>query len=154
MTSFTACVSQSLTRTTEATEMQNWSCFQMKEADLNNYADSLNFWKRGESFPHFILDPKFDQRFEYSNVCIRTNWIFSHRKLIIDRVANIVVLEAIVNSKNPLLDSVYVLSPGQIEKEEDYIENFPYATHSTRYLVQRRLDMIDLRKRLLEKNKK
>jgi hypothetical protein len=134
--------------------MQKWSCFELTEVDVNNYADSLNFWKAGEPFPNFILDPKFDQRFTYSNVCLRTNWIFSHRKLIIDRVANIVALEAIIKSKNPLLDSVYVLSPTQIEKEEDYIEDFPYATHSTRYLVQRRLDKINLRKRLLEKSKK
>jgi hypothetical protein len=129
--------------------MERWSCFQLTEVDINNYADSLNFWKKGDPFPRFVLDPRFDQRFVYSNTCIRENWIFSHRKLIIDRVANLVALEAIAQSKNKLLDSVYVLSLAQIDKEADYIDDFPYATHSTRFLVQTRLARIHLVKKLL-----
>jgi hypothetical protein len=126
-----------------AEEMERWSCFELKEQDINLYADSLNFWVKGMPFPNFIVDPKFDQKFIYSNVCLRTNWIFSHRKLIIDRVSNIDALNSIIKSNDKRLDQTYVLNEEEADKVEDFIVDFPYATHSTRYLVKSRMDRIN-----------
>lgn len=142
------CVGQ---ETSENFERERWSCIEHIEITINRYADSLNFWTQGMALPKFVSDPMFDQRFTYSNYCLSVNWIFSYRKLILDRVVNTDVLNVIIDSKDARLDSVYVLTEEQIKIEtpNKYIRDFPYATHSTRSLTKRRLNRIDYTKKML-----
>jgi hypothetical protein len=149
-----SCIAQ---QTSEEFERDRWSCIEHIDSSINHYADSLNFWSKGR-LPSFVFDSKFDQRFTYLNDCLRVNWVFSYRKLIFDRIVNVEVLNAITESKDSRLDEIYVLTEEQIiqrkknEKLKKYIPNFPYATHSTRSLAQRRSKRIEFSKRMLSNN--
>jgi hypothetical protein len=138
-----SCVAQ---RTTEREEGERNNCLQTLERRINTYADSLNFWKKGSKLPEFVLNPLFDQGFYYTNDCLREGKPFSYRKLIIDRVLNEEALQYILQLRDEKLDEVFVPTEEQMSGTglvmQDFYRNFPYRTHSTRYLVEKRIERI------------
>lgn len=145
-----ACIGQ---RKTEQDERINSNCLEVIERKINRYADSLNFWSAERVLPSFVFDPKFDQTHFFGSDCIQDRNTFSHRKAILDRVCNVDVLQAIIDSKNPMVDSLYILTPEQALKNNGYFVDFSYATYSTRYLAERRLSRIREIKKMLSEEK-
>lgn len=123
-----------------------FDCWVSIDGMINQYADSLNFFKKNE-LPKFLLNKNLDYELRrFTRFCFAKDKIISFRKAIFDRVVNDKVLFSIVHNESSRLDSLY--SPAELErtaKQNIHISGFPnipYMEYSTRELARLRLDEI------------
>lgn len=129
---------------------ENYRGVEMYENVSLSYADSLNFYSKGVELPKFL----FDYLFDFKNYRIYKHFreeTLSLRNSIFDRVLNEEVLKKIIESKDVWLDKVY--NPEVLEKETGYIPyqtypEIPYMYLSTRKMAERRLGMLQKKKKL------